>query len=393
MLVGQHVVGKRWHQRSRDHGARRRRANRLQRARPPRRGPVRHRGRRRPPDLGLLPRRHRDRRGVGSRALHLRRRRHPRSRAVGPPARPPRRGGEPTRHVGGRPPAADGGPFPVVLHSHGFSGHYKLAGLHNSHVASWGHVVASVDHPERGLLGTLGLFEGDGAEDLDTRQLLGALDLLGIENDNPDSVLAGAVDSEQVATEGHSAGGRASGAAAYDDRIDAWIGQAPGPPVPADAIEGSFEDFDFEAWAADNEPPDVPSLVLAAEEDIAIPLDEIRPWFDWLAPPKRLVVLDDAGHNAFTDVCEPIQEADGIASFVEALGFDPEEVPFVRLGEDGCLADDPPAAETWAAIDHVTVAQLRWVFDREPEVAEASLETSYLDERFPGAVAENEFVG
>ena len=52
-------------------------------------------------------------------------------------------------------PASSDGPFPVVLHSHGFSGNLRFANLHNAQVASWGYVVAAVDHPERGVVAIL----------------------------------------------------------------------------------------------------------------------------------------------------------------------------------------------------------------------------------------------
>src|SRR5690348_8824972 len=55
------------------------------------------------------------------------------------------------------PPSTDG-PFPVVLHSHGFSGNLRFGNRHNAAVASWGYVVAAVDHPERGVVSILESF-------------------------------------------------------------------------------------------------------------------------------------------------------------------------------------------------------------------------------------------
>ena len=52
-------------------------------------------------------------------------------------------------------PASADGPFPVVLHSHGFSGNLRFGNRHNAEVASWGYVVAAVDHPERGVVSIL----------------------------------------------------------------------------------------------------------------------------------------------------------------------------------------------------------------------------------------------
>lgn len=290
-------------------------------------------------------------------------------------------------------PASDEGPFPVVLHSHGFSGYFRFAGLHNSHLASWGYVVASVDHPERGLLAALG--GGLDAYDagLDVEQLLAALELLEEQSTTSGSVLEGTVDSEQVATEGHSAGGSAAGAAAYDERVDTWIGQAPGPPVRGDALSEGFEELDLQSYLEANEPPPVPSMQIAADDDAIIALAEIEQWFGWLDPPKRLVVMENAGHDAFTDVCATIQDEGGLRETITALGLDPDEVPIVRLGEDGCTDENGPVEAGYEVIDHLTVAQLNWVFDIDRPVAAASLEQEWIDEQFPGLVERIESVG
>lgn len=294
--------------------------------------------------------------------------------------------------------ASGDGPFPTVLHSHGFSGNFRFGNQHNAAVASWGYVVAAVDHPERGLGSILDAFIA-GEEDererpdeyLDSDQLIAGLDLLAETNEQADSPIAGAVDTEQVAAEGHSAGGSASGTLAYDDRVDLWIGQAPGAPLEpgtdVDPYVSENEDgrpqLDTEALLAETSPPPVPSLIIAAEGDTVVPLDRVEAVFDWLDTPKRLVVIADSGHAVFVDPCQPIQAEGGLSGFVEALGLDPEDVPLVELGENGCLPEDTPAETVWAMIDHVTVAQLNSVFGIDPAAAEASLTSDYLAASFP----------
>jgi dienelactone hydrolase len=298
-------------------------------------------------------------------------------------------------------PASSDGPFPVVLHSHGFSGNLRFANLHNAQVASWGYVVAAVDHPERGVVAILESFVsgGDGGdrpdEDLDSDQLVAGLDLLAEQNDDAGSPLAGIVDTDRVATEGHSAGGSASGTAAYDERVDLWIGQAPGTPLAPDADLESFADadgrgFDTEALLDATEPPDVPSLIIAAEGDTIIPLDDVETIEDWLAPPKRLAVIADSGHAVFVDPCRPIRDEGGLSGFVEDLGLDPADVPLVELGENGCLPEDTDPERVWPLIDHLTVAQLTEVFGDDPAVGTASLEPAYLDATFPDLLLEIE---
>ena len=299
-------------------------------------------------------------------------------------------------------PASADGPFPTVLHSHGFSGNLRFGNQHNAAVASWGFVVAAVDHPERGLAAILDSFiagEADDAERpdeyLDSDQLIAGLDLLATTNDDAGSPLAGAIDTERVATEGHSAGGSSSGTAAYDDRVDLWIGQAPGPPLQPDTDLAAFTsetddgpEFDTAALLDATTPPDVPSLIIAADGDTIIPLDRVQQTYDWLDSPKRLAVIADSGHAVFVDPCVPIREEGGLSAFVEALGLDPDDVPLVELGENGCLPDDTDPEQVWGLINHLTVAQLDQVFAIDQDVATASLDPAYVDATFPGLLAD-----
>lgn len=305
-------------------------------------------------------------------------------------------------------PASTDGPFPVVMHSHGAAGNLRFANMHNSHVASWGYVVAAVDHPERGVVNALSGATGGGSggggecevpqqDDafLDSEQLTDGLDLLAEEAASADSPLSGVADTERVAAEGHSAGGSASGTLAYDDRVDLWIGQAPGTPLEPGSDPSAYvsvtedEDgeceieFDREAQLADTSPPPVPSMIIAAEGDTVIELDGVEQTYEWLDAPKRLIVIADSGHAVFVDPCPLIQEQGGLSGFVEALGLDPDEVPLVELGENGCLPEDTPAETVWAFIDHVTVAQLNDTFDIDRAAAVASLDAEYLARTFP----------
>jgi dienelactone hydrolase len=303
-------------------------------------------------------------------------------------------------------PASGDGPFPTLLHSHGFSGNVRFGNQHNAAVASWGYVVAAVDHPERGLAAILDSFLAGGADDserpdeyLDSDQLIAALDLLADTNEVVDSPLAGAVDTERVATEGHSAGGSASGTAAYDPRVDLWIGQAPGTPLEPGADLETFTEevgtdgqtrpqLDVAALLAATSPPDVPSLVIAAEGDTVIPLDQVEQTYEWLDAPKRMAIIAGSGHAVFVDPCVPIRDEGGLSSFVEKLGLNPDDVPLVELGENGCLPSDTDPEQVWGLINHLTVAQLDQVFRIDTDVATASLDPAYLDSAFPGLLRE-----
>ena len=54
------------------------------------------------------------------------------------------------------PPPATGGPFPVVLFSHGYAGFPEQSVSLTTHLARWGFVVVAPDHVERSLDGLLG---------------------------------------------------------------------------------------------------------------------------------------------------------------------------------------------------------------------------------------------
>jgi hypothetical protein len=260
--------------------------------------------------------------------------------------------------------------------------------------------VAAVDHPERGVVSILESFVS-GAESerpdeyLDSDQLIEALDLLAETNDDDSSPLAGVIDTDHVAAEGHSAGGSASGTAAYDDRVDLWLGQAPGTPLEPDTDLTPFQSEDDEGPSLDTaalleatDPPPVPSMIIAAEGDDIVTLDRVEQTYDWLDTPKRLAVIADSGHAVFVDPCLPIREEGGLSNFVEGLGLDPADVPIVALGEDGCLPEDTDPQEIWPLIDHLTVAQLEEIFGEDPAVGTASLDPDYLDETFPGLLAD-----
>lgn len=109
------------------------------------------------------------------------------------------------------------GRFPVVLFSHGFSGVRVQSTFLTSHLASWGMIVVSPEHPSRDLTNVLGgTATGDRADSVD--DLLSSLDLILGANDGAASPFAGHVDGERVVAVGHSAGGGTIVGAAADPR-------------------------------------------------------------------------------------------------------------------------------------------------------------------------------
>jgi dienelactone hydrolase len=277
-------------------------------------------------------------------------------------------------------PIATDGPFPILIHSHGFGGYPQYASQHLIQVASWGFVAAAPDHIERDLaansLGKVVRGEQD-VEDL--RNVLKRL-----EKENSSGIFKGALNLDQVAAEGHSAGGGAAGKFAYDPAVKTFIGQAPVPPLKM-AAGASGADL-LAAYAA-TPPPAKPSMIIAGETDLTIPLAGVKQEFDWLAPPKRLAVLAKAGHNAFTDICAPIRAQGGLMQYSGKL---PAPDNLLKLGEDGCTSANLDTATGYAIINQLTIAQLRYVFGIDK--TDASLSSDYLNSMYPGVLAEYQYV-
>ncbi len=286
-------------------------------------------------------------------------------------------------------PASPSGPFPVVVFSHGWGSERFFYSFHNAHLASWGYVVAAPEHVSRDLLNRL--TAPDQLPPNDVATIVATLDLLRAENIRAGSALEGRATLDDVAVEGHSSGGRDAALAAYLPEVDTWISLAGVPPVPDDAA-GPFlsllrADFDLDAYLVATAPPQKPSMVLVAENDIGVPPSFGRTVFDWLIGPKRFIELADTGHVVFYDSCAAIQDQGGLQSTADALGLD-RTSPEIQLAENGCLPGDALADDVAALWNHLTVAQLNWVFDIDRDVASASLEAIYLDSTFPTLVGD-----
>lgn len=245
---------------------------------------------------------------------------------------------------GVRDGAVADGTFPVVLFSHGFTGMRLQSTFLTSHLASWGMIVVSSDHPSRDLAGVLGgTASGDRADAVD--DLLSALELV-----LADPMLGAHADGEMVAAVGHSAGGGTVLAAASDPRIDGYVSMASG----AFAAEGQTAEL-----------PAKPSFFLAGSVDAVVPADEAtQPAFDAAPSPSALWILDGVGHNGFDDFCT-FGNGTGIIGVAEASGLGAllDAQPQLRaLGEDGCVAPAVAVDTTFPIVRHAVTAWLRQLF-------------------------------
>lgn len=248
--------------------------------------------------------------------------------------------------------ASDDGPFPILLFSHGYSGFPEQSANLVTHLASWGTVVIAPDHVERSLGGMLGTAAEGVAKSNDPDVLSAALDALIAEADTPGSVIEGLVDAERVAVGGHSAGaGAAYRTAISEPRIDGFISYSVGGDRLLNPEDGSAAVL-----------PSVPGVVMAGAEDLTIPVASSKGLFDAMTGPKGYVEIAESGHLVFADLCLIGREQGGLAGLVKKIGLDlPENL--LRLATDGCEPERLPVEDAFAAINHLSVSFLRWVFD------------------------------
>ncbi len=244
----------------------------------------------------------------------------------------------------GAAPDPSGGPYPVVLFSHGFAGFPEQSADLTTHLASWGYVVAAPDHVERSLSGLLGTAGQGVPEQQDPAVLTETLDLVVAQADDASSPLSDLVDGETVAVTGHSAGaGAAYRLAASDDRIDAFATYSVGQGSEDEGLP---------------DPPDIPGLVMLGERDGVIPPEATREVYEGLSAPRYLAEVPDSGHLVFSDICLIGKEEGGLIGIVEEIDLAiPDNLK--RLGNDGCDDSDYlDVADAFPSIDAISVGFL-----------------------------------
>jgi hypothetical protein len=200
-----------------------------------------------------------------------------------------------THSYPGAPAASDGGPYPVVIYSHGWNGFRTVNFNQSEALASHGYIAVAVDHTYGAMVtvfadGRVALnnpaalpkgvpddeyqrasetLEGTYAADL--RFVLDQLALLN--SGAISSPLAGKLDLEKVGLYGHSTGAGAVVIACAEDprcqaglTMDAWL-----EPVPAAVLaKGVAQPFLFmrsQAWAAGPNEPLFNTLYAAGQAD------------------------------------------------------------------------------------------------------------------------------
>ena len=182
-----------------------------------------------------------------------------------------------------------GGPYPVLMFSHGSCGFPTQSLFLTALVASYGYVVVAPPHPGNTLseyptCGTPGAQVPSAAER--PRDILYALDQMLAANDDPNSPFFASMDPDRIGMSGHSFGGLTTyGVLTLDDRFKVAM-----PMAPA---------------VLNNPHVTIPSLMMLGQVDSVVNLPAIRTAYANATAPKLLVEIENTGHFAFSDACFP----------------------------------------------------------------------------------------
>jgi predicted dienelactone hydrolase len=183
-----------------------------------------------------------------------------------------------------------GGPYPVLLFSHGSCGYPLQSTFLLPVIASRGYVVIAPPHPGN----TVYDFPNCGSPQVQVasaqerpQDVIFALDSLLAENATPSSPFFGALDPDRIGMSGHSFGGfTVYFVVAQDARFKVAIPMAPATP----GMQASL---------------DVPSLFMLGGIDSVVNNPTTRTAYTNSTSPKYKVEIDHAGHYAFSDLCFP----------------------------------------------------------------------------------------
>jgi predicted dienelactone hydrolase len=240
-------------------------------------------------------------------------------------------------------PVSRSGPFPLVLFAHGLYSFRDQSTFLTSWLASRGYIVAAPEFPSNDVTAFFAQLSGPPAPGpSDVTVLADTAALVMRMNRDPTSPVGGEVGPGKIAVIGHSLGGIDSMQFASAAMVGTYIPLAAGfagahPPLPA-----------------------VPSLYMAGSTDHDIPRQLVQSVFDTAPQPKRLVVLANAGHLAFTDMCLVGAANGGLARLGTDLALPlPDGAPFTPRATDGCGRGYLSPQRGWAKIQALVLGELR----------------------------------
>ncbi len=273
------------------------------------------------------------------------------------------------------PPVAPGGPFPLIVYSHGSGGLRYVSAFLTEALAARGFVVVAVDHTGNTALDaftetTLPRAEIRRLRPIDIRA---EIDAMLAASADPASPFAGAVDPSRIGLVGHSAG--ALGA------------------LDAVARDGTAADADVRAivgLGAYTEP-----LTRQQLASIDVPTMLVSGTFDTTTPTRRnaasaarqlgshplyMVDLTDAGHQSFSDIC----------FYEDVVAATPDVAPAIattvaEYGDEACTDEHLPIEQAHRLIDRYAIGFLeryvagvedaeRWLEPTQPKVVDVQVQ-------------------
>ncbi|MBM4372248.1 MAG: dienelactone hydrolase family protein [Deltaproteobacteria bacterium] len=251
-----------------------------------------------------------------------------------------------------------GAPYPVVLFSHGFRGTAVQSVTFTEYLASHGYVVVAMDHSGNTLTDFFSDDETVAQVALERPNDVAFAYGKIMEFAAPGSeLLSGMVDPTRVGVCGHSFGGYTalvvagglvdvSGAQAacaagspsdiFCDYVGYWpAGTTVGlsPQIPGLLAAAYFAPGGYSAFGdAGLAEVDVPSLIFGGTLDDTCPVDvEIDPIYVALPVPKGRVVISDASHMSFTNICDIPLAQQFLADYCDVAGIIGEEEGFAIM--------------------------------------------------------------
>lgn len=252
--------------------------------------------------------------------------------------------GRAIRDAAGEP---KGGPYPLIIFSHGFMGLRLQSLWYTEHLASYGFVVIAVDHPGSTLFDYQ---KGTASDNWALRPLDVLREIAYAEKtlNATDGVLPGLIDMDKIAVTGHSLGGYTTLAAAGGrldfDSLKAWCAANPAPALKPEAVCGAngldpavlargrgIDPAPTGPWPATTDTRiraavalapafspifgkeglasvTIPTMIIVGSKDqTTIPERDAYTAYDWVASKtKALGVLENGGHYIFVQSCPAI---------------------------------------------------------------------------------------
>ena len=217
---------------------------------------------------------------------------------------------------------ASGGPYPVLLFSHGSCGYPLQSKFLLPLIASWGYVVVAPPHPGNTILQypACGTPQAQAQSFVERpADMIFVLDQILAANQNPASPFFGAIEPEQIGMSGHSFGG-----------LTTYLVQAREPRVKVA--------MPFAPAALFDPALTVPSLTMVGAIDSVVDNAATRAAFERSTGPRLWVEVAHSGHYTFSDGCFPTPDCDPPTTLTQDEAHELVKrfvLPFLRVHLEG----------------------------------------------------------